>query len=234
MTLKTFKRLLPLLLIVALMIVGFALNWQRFLSFETLRYHHLELIEYVNNSPIMTPFMFMGTYAVSTALSIPGALILSLLGGYLFSQPWSTLYVLVGATTGASLLFLAAKTALKDLLYKKAGPRLKKMEKGFNKNAANYLLSLRLIPFFPFWLVNIAPAFFKVRFRTFFWTTLVGIAPGTFVATQAGRGLNAIFESDEPFSIASFFNVEMRIALICLGIFALIPIVIKKIREKKK
>jgi uncharacterized membrane protein YdjX (TVP38/TMEM64 family) len=137
---KTFKRSIPILLIITIMLVGFILNWQRFLSFETIRYHHLELIEYVNNNPIMTPFMFIGSYAVSTALSIPGALLLSLLGGYLFPQPWSTFYVLIGATTGASLLFLAAKTALKEQLYKKARPRLKKMEKGFNENAANYLL----------------------------------------------------------------------------------------------
>lgn len=231
---KTFlKKYGPILIIVTLMAVGYFSGFFQSLDYETLRYHHVELTEYVNDSPIMTPFMFIGVYAFATALSIPGGLILSLLGGFLFKQPWAMLYVLVGATLGATLLFLAARTAVGGLLKKKAGPRLAKMEEGFNKNPASYLLFLRFVPLFPFWLVNLAPAFFNVRLSTFIWTTLVGIAPGAFVFTQAGRGLGVIFETNASFSLGTIFNLQMRIALICLGIFALIPIVIRKWKEKK-
>jgi len=227
------KRFLPLTVIIVLMAILYFSGFYKALSFETLRYHHFELTEYVNNYPVMTPFMFTGAYAAATALSIPGGIFLSIIGGYLFDQPWCTLYVVVGATAGATLLFLAAKTALGDALRKKAGPRLQKMEAGFQKNAASYLLFLRFVPLFPFWLVNLAPAFFGVRLRTYIWTTFVGIIPGAFVFTQAGRGFNAVFETAEEFSLASVFNLQVKIALICLGLFALIPIVIKKWREKK-
>lgn len=226
------KKFIPILIIITLMLVGYFTGFYRSLDFDTLKYHHNELIEYVNNNPIMTPFMFMGAYAASTALSIPGGLLLSLLGGFLFRQPLCTIYVVIGATTGATLLFLAARTALGDFLKKRAGPFLKKMEKGFNENAVSYMLFLRFVPLFPFWLVNLAPAFFRVRLRTYIWTTLVGITPGAFVFTQAGRGLGAIFETSEDFSLASVLNIETKIALIALGIFALIPIFVKKWRKK--
>jgi len=230
---KKLWRYVPILIIAFLMMVGYFSGFYRALNFETLRYHHLELTEYVNNNPVMTPFMFTGAYGVATALSIPGGIFLSILGGYLFPQPWCTLYVVVGASVGATLLFLAARTAFGDLLKQKAGPHLQKMEAGFHKNAVSYLLFLRFVPLFPFWLVNLAPAFFNVRLRTYIWTTFVGILPGAFVFTQAGRGFNAVFETAEEFSLASVFNLQVKIALACLGLFALVPILIKKWREKK-
>lgn len=228
-----WKRFIPLLIILILMAIGYFSGFYKALNFDTLKYHHNELTEYVNNNPISTPFIYMGTYMAVTALSIPGGLLLSLLGGFLFPQPWCTIYVLIGATTGATILFLAARTAIGNFLRKKAGPRLAKMEKGFNKNAASYLLFLRFVPIFPFWLVNIAPAFFNVRLKTYIWTTLVGITPGAFVFTQAGRGLGAIFETADEFSVNAILNPQLKIALICLGIFALLPIIIKKLRKGK-
>lgn len=231
---KKFNRYIPILIIVILMLIGYFSGIYKALDFETLKYHHNEITEHVNNNPIMAPLIFLGAYVVVAALSIPVAIMLSLLSGFLFPQPLCTLYVVIGATIGATLIFLAARTAFGDSLKEKARPFLGKMKKGFNKNAASYLLFLRFVPFFPFWVVNLAPAFFNIRLWTFVWTTFVGIIPGTFVSTQAGRGLNAIFESSEEFSIASIFNIEMKIALVCLGIFSLIPIIIKKWKEKKK
>ncbi|NGX37544.1 MAG: hypothetical protein K1000chlam2_00700 [Chlamydiae bacterium] len=231
---KKFKRFLPIIIIVAAMAVIYFTGAYHALTYENLKFHHMELLEYVNDHPILTPFMFMGTYLVATSLSIPGGLFLSLIGGFLFPQPFCTIYVLIGATIGATCLFLAARTALGDALKKKAGPWLSKMEGGFNKNAASYMLFLRLVPVFPFWLVNLAPAFFNVRLRTYIWTTFVGILPGAFVFTQAGRGLSAIFESSEDFHIGLILNTQVKIALICLAVFALIPIIIKKVRERRQ
>ena len=95
------------------------------------------------------------------------------------------------------------------------------------------MLFLRFVPLFPFWIVNIAPAFFGVRLRTFVWTTLVGIAPGSFVFTLAGAGLETIFDTNQPFSISAIFNTQMKIALSLLGVFALVPILIKKIKKSR-
>ncbi|MBA3815833.1 MAG: VTT domain-containing protein, partial [Parachlamydiaceae bacterium] len=100
------------------------------------------------------------------------------------------------------------------------------------ENAASYLLFLRFVPLFPFWLVNIAPAFFGVSLLTFVWTTLVGIFPGTLVFTLAGAGLEKILENNEPFSLSTIFNTQIKMALILLGITALVPIALKRFRKK--
>lgn len=226
------KRYFPIILIVILMGVVYATGLYRDLSFKNLKAYHSDLLLYVSKHPISAPVIFIMVYIIATALSIPGGIFLSLLGGFLFPVPLSTLYVVIGATIGATLLFLSARSALGERLFQKAGPLLKKMEKGFKENAVSYLLFLRFVPLFPFWLVNLAPAVFNVKLRTFIWTTFVGILPGAYVFTQAGEGLGAIFQSQGGLSLDAIFNLKIKIALIGLGIFALIPIVIKKIRGK--
>jgi pyruvate/2-oxoglutarate dehydrogenase complex dihydrolipoamide dehydrogenase (E3) component/uncharacterized membrane protein YdjX (TVP38/TMEM64 family) len=223
-----WKRFIPLFLIIFLMIIAYSFGVHKYLSFETLQKRNLEIKHFVAEHPVLTPLLYMVIYTVAVALSLPGGAILSLAGGFLFPVPWSTLYVLAGATLGATVIFLAAKTFFGELLRKKAGPQLKKMEKGFQENAWSYLLFLRFVPLFPFWLVNIAPAFFNVRLVTYVWTTFVGIIPGAYVFTQAGTGLSAIFEKGESFSLDAVFNRQIRLALIAIALFALIPIAFKK------
>src|SRR3990167_1820694 len=202
------------------MVVIYFTGAYKYLSFETLKANHKLLKTLVVHHPVFVPFLFIVSYIIFTALSVPGGIFLSLLGGYLFPQPLSTFYVVFSATCGATLVFLAARTALGDILRKKAGPFLKKMESGFQKNAASYLLFLRFVPLFPFWMVNLAPAFFGVSLRTFVWTTLVGITPGSAVFTLVGGGLEKILESEQLFSIAAIFNIQLKIALTLLGLLA--------------
>jgi len=224
------RKYFPLLLILLLTAIVYFLKLHDFLTFEKLKEHRQQLKDIVAAHPLLSPFVFIAVYTTATALSIPGGLVLSVFGGFLFPQPWSTLYVVIAATLGACMLFLAAKTAFGDLLKRKAGPRLKRMQKGFEEDAANYLLFLRLVPIFPFWLVNLAPAFFGVPLSTFAWTTFFGIIPGSFVYTQAGVGLGAIFDSTKQLSQETVFNTQIKIALIGLAIFALLPVIVKKIR----
>jgi uncharacterized membrane protein YdjX (TVP38/TMEM64 family) len=229
---QKLKRFLPVIVILLGMAVIYLTGAYRYFSFESLKSYHHELKIFILAHPILVPFLYILAYIILTALSIPGAIFFTLLGGYLFPQPFSTLYVVFSATCGATLVFLAAKTALGDSLKQKAGPFLKKMEKGFQENAASYLLFLRFVPIFPFWIVNLAPAFFAVPLRTFIWTTLVGITPGSIVFTLAGGGLEKILETQQTFSISVIFNTELKIALTLLGILALVPIVIKKFKKK--
>jgi len=229
---KDVKKYLPIIIILIAMAIIYFSGIYHYLSFDALRIYHKSLKEFVEMHPIALPILFCLTYIISTALSIPGAIFLTLLGGYLFSQPFSTIYVLLSATCGATLIFLAARTALKDVLKIKAGPFLQKMESGFQENDASYLLFLRFVPLFPFWLVNIAPAFFGVSLFTFVWTTFVGIFPGTLVFTLAGGGLEKIVENNESFSLNSIFNTQMKMALILLGITALVPIAWKRFKKK--
>ncbi len=228
------KKWIPLLIIVVLMLTAYFSGLTEYLTFDNIKENREKLLGYIAHYPILTPLLFILIYIVATTLSIPGGAILSLIGGFLFGVPLSTLYVTVGATFGATFIFLAARTAFGDLLKKKAGPFLSKMEGGFQKNATSYLLFLRFIPLFPFWLVNLAPAFFNVKTRTYIWTTFVGIIPGAYVYTQAGSGLGAIFDQGKEFSIKSVLNIEIRIALILLALFALIPIFVRRLKNARK
>lgn len=228
---KRWPKFIPIIVIIILMFLIYFSGVGSYLSYDQLKAHRVEVIQTVQDHFLAASLLYIGAYILSSALSIPGAAFLSLAGGFLFPQPLSTIYVVIGATCGATCLFIAARTALQEVLKKKAGSLLYKMESGFKSNAVSYMLFLRLVPIFPFWLVNIAPAFFGVRLRTFFWTTLVGIIPGAFVFTQAGTGLGAILDSTEPFSIGQIFNTQIKIALIALACFALIPIAIKKLAK---
>lgn len=228
------KRFLPLLIILTLMVLVYASGLTDFLTFEALKDNRQMLLAFVNTHPILAPAAFILLYAAATALSIPGAVFLTLFGGFLFPQPLSTIFVVTGATSGAVIIFLAAKTAFGDILKEKAGKRLNKMRAGFQENATSYMLFLRLVPLFPFWLVNLAPAFFGVPLFTYAWTTFVGIIPGAFVYTQAGTGLGAILDSGEKFTLKGLFNPDVKIALVALGIFALLPVIIKKIWKRKR
>jgi len=228
---KIFFRFLPIIIVIILMIIIISIGGFKFFTFENLKNQHILMQDYLKNHSILFPLIFIAAYIIATALSIPGAVFLTILGGYLFGKYIGTIYVAIGATLGASILFLAAKTAIKDFFIKKAGPLMNKIGIGFKKNAHCYMLFLRFIPLFPFWLVNIVPAIFNIRYTTFLWTTFIGILPGTFVFAQAGVGLKSILEQ-ETFSLKSIFTFEVNLTLILLAIFALIPVVFKKIKNK--
>ncbi len=231
---EKIKKWIPLLVIVTLMIIAYFSGILHYFTFEKLQMHRHTIVAFVSEHWLLSPLLFILLYIIIAALSLPVGAFLSLIGGFLFPQPFSTLYIVIGATIGASLIFLAAKTAIGDLLKKKAGRLLTKIETGFRENGISYLLFLRLVPLFPFWLVNLAPAFLGVPLRTFVWTTFIGIIPGTFVFAQVGAGLGAILDSNQGFSIHGIFNWQVKIALIALGVFALIPIVIKKMKKNAR
>jgi uncharacterized membrane protein YdjX (TVP38/TMEM64 family) len=220
-------------LLIIFMIAVYFSDAHNYLSYEYLKEHRVYLTQQVKRYPIAAPISFIFTYALSTALSIPGGALLSILGGFLFPQPFSTLFVVIGATLGATSIFLIAKTTFRERYQHKSGKQINKMQARFKKNAAGYLLLLRLAPVFPFWLVNLAPTFFKVPLYTFVWTTFVGVIPSSFVLTQTGFGLAAIFESGESFSYGTVFNFQIQIALLALGIFALLLLFIRAWSKQK-
>src|SRR5271156_3592843 len=196
------KKWIPFFLIIVLMMIAYFSGVLHYFSFPMLQIHRHAIVAFVSEHWILSPLLFILLYIIVAALSLPVGVFLSLLGGFLFPQPFSTLYIVIGATLGASCIFFAAKTALRDLLKEKASKFLPKIEAGFRENGVSYLLFLRLVPLFPFWLVNLAPAFLGVNLRTFIWTTFVGIIPGAFVFAQAGEGLGAILDSNQGFSIS--------------------------------
>jgi uncharacterized membrane protein YdjX (TVP38/TMEM64 family) len=212
--------------------IAFAISATHTPTFQMMQSLQITILQFHQQHPLLTPILFMAAYIFYALLSLPGIFILSLMAGFLFEQPYSTIYVIVAATIGGSLLFLAARTAFGEILYRKAGESLTKMREGFLKNAMNYLLFLRLLPLFPFWLVNVAGAFFTVPFFTFVWTTFVGMIPSVFIYTQAGKGLSTLLSSGEAIHPTSLFNINLVVGLIGLAFLPLLPIFFRKNVQK--
>lgn len=228
----SFKRLLPLLVLVAGLVVFVALGLHRYLSFEVLRDNREALLTWVQQNGLLAALVYMTVYAVAVAFSLPGGLVLSITGGFLFGALLGSLYILIGATVGATALFVIAKSALGDFLRAKAGPWLQKMEAGFRENALSYLLVLRLVPLFPFFVVNLVPAFLGVPLSTYVIGTFFGIMPGVFVFASVGAGLGSIFDKGEAFSAAGILTPQIVMALLGLAILVLIPVIYKKIKAR--
>jgi uncharacterized membrane protein YdjX (TVP38/TMEM64 family) len=202
-----------------------------YLSFPALARNREWLALQVDELGYAAALIFILAYALCTALSLPTGLLLSTLGGFLFGTFWGGLFNLVGATLGATLVFLAAKTVLGDVLRARAGPFLKKLEAGFRENELSYMLVLRLVPLFPFWLVNLAPAFLGVRTSTFVGGTFLGIIPGAFVFASVGTGLGAILASGRTPDGAILLQPHIILPIVGLAVLALIPVAMKRFRR---
>jgi uncharacterized membrane protein YdjX (TVP38/TMEM64 family) len=224
------KRFVPLAILALAIVVVLATGLDHYLSFDQLKQNRAQLLDFVDRHALLAPLLFMVIYAAVIALSIPGGAVLTIAGGFLFGVALGTLYVVIAATVGASLVFLAAKTALGDSLRRKAGPWMRRMEDGFRENALNYLLFLRLIPVFPFWLVNLVPAFLGVAFPTYVGATFVGIIPGSLVYASVGNGLGAVFDSGQSPDLGIIFRPAIILPIVGLAVLAILPVAYKKIR----
>jgi uncharacterized membrane protein YdjX (TVP38/TMEM64 family) len=227
-----WTRLIPLLVLVAALILFFATGLYRYFTFTALKTHREQLLAWTQNNHGIAAISYILIYIVAAAVSIPGATILTLIGGFLFGLWVGTFYVVIAATIGACLIFIAAKTALANLLKKKAGKFINKLEAGFKANAANYLLFLRLVPVFPFWLVNIVAGLFDVKLSTFFITTVVGIIPGSFVYVSVGNGLGALFAEGKTPDLSIIFKPSILLPILGLAVLSLVPIIYKRWRNK--
>ncbi|MFQ5519556.1 MAG: TVP38/TMEM64 family protein, partial [Mariprofundus sp.] len=143
------------------------------------------------------------------------------------------MYAVIGASVGATALFLVAKTSLGDYLLAKAGGSIQKMQQGFADNALSYLLVLRLVPLFPFFLVNLAPAFLGVSLRVYIIATVFGIMPAAFVYALAGSGLGSVLDQGEAVTLTGILTPEILAALLGLALLALVPVIYKQFNRKK-
>ncbi len=208
-------------------------KWYEYLSFSALQAHHQQLQQWISQHYVLTVFLYMLIYIIAVAVSVPGATILTLVGGFLFGIIPGTIYVVISATIGACLIFLAVKTAFARWLEEKAKGWVSRMEKGFQENAFSYTLFLRFVPLFPFWVINIVPALLDVRLRTFFFATILGIIPGSFVYVLVGNGLGSILNTGEEPNLGIIFQPEVLLPLLALALLALVPILYKKFKRSK-
>lgn len=229
----SFKRLAPMLLLAALIATAFALRLDRYLTLDSLHDNRATLKDYVGSHPLTAAIVYTLAYAVVVALSLPGATIMTLAGGFLFGVPVGATLTVIGATVGAALLFLIARSAFGDVLRARAGPFLARMAEGFRKDAFSYLLFLRLVPAFPFWAVNLAPALLGMRLAPFVAATALGIVPGTTVYTAFGASLGQLFETGAEVRLKDVFSPPLLAALIGLGCLSMLPIALRRFREAK-
>jgi uncharacterized membrane protein YdjX (TVP38/TMEM64 family) len=212
---------------VAVIVAFFALDGQRYLSLEAVKANRDALLVFAEAHFVPALALAFLAYAGAVAFSLPGGLVLSLTMGFLFGRWVGTVVAVLAATLGATLVFLAARYLFADAARRRMGPLGEKISAGFAENAFHYLLFLRLVPLFPFFLVNLAPAFTRINLRTYVTGTFIGIIPGTFVYVNLGQTLGRID------SLSGLVSTETIGAFVLLGLFALVPVFVKKFRAAR-
>ncbi|MEQ9436604.1 VTT domain-containing protein [Hyphomonas sp.] len=225
-------RLWPLYVIGAGLLASWAFGLFDYFSLETLRTQQDALRGFVSEHLVLAVGAYVLIYAAATLFMIPGALWITIAGGFLFGLYGGTPATVAGATLGASLLFFAARTSVGAALRERAGPFVKKMERGFQEDALSYMFALRFLPIVPFPVANIAPAVLGARYRDYAITTALGIIPGVIAYTWIGAGLGATFAAGEDPNIANIAR-NLVPAFAALGVVSLIPVAYKKLFSKK-
>jgi uncharacterized membrane protein YdjX (TVP38/TMEM64 family) len=225
------RRLAPLVALAAILVLFWALHLDRYVNFATLRDNRAILTAFVAQYRAWAALLFVALYVVVIAASLPIGSLLSIAGGFLFGTILGTLCVLVGATIGATLLFLAAKSAIGDSLRRRMGPLGDRLARDLAQNAFSYLLVLRLVPLFPFWLVNLVPAAAGIALRVYVLATFLGIIPATAVYVSIGSGLGAVLERGETPDLSTIFSWSVLGPLLGLAGLALIPVIYRRIRR---
>ncbi|WP_245943948.1 TVP38/TMEM64 family protein [Acuticoccus kandeliae] len=239
-----WRRLLPLAVVGAAMVLFYVFDLHEHISLQEIIRRHEKLEALERDRTFMMVFAYLALYVLAVAVSFPGASLLTILGGLLFGPVLATLLTVVAATAGGAIIFLAAKTSLGAMLRARAGRFSQRLAEGFEADAFSYLLFLRLIPLFPFWLINVAPALFNVSLRTFVAATAIGIVPGTFAYALLGSGLKGVIKAQEranpgcadagtcKVDLGALFSPGLIAAIVLLSLVALVPVFWKRWRTR--
>lgn len=221
---KNLRRFAPIIALATAALVVLGLDLDAYISLAQLAAHEAELKHFAASAPVLAAGIFVTLYIVIVALSLPLATIMTLSGGLIFGTGLGWAFTLMGATLGACVIFLATKTAIGDSLRARTDGHLKQFEQGFARHAASYLLFVRFVPLFPFFVVNIASALVGAGFWVFALTTAIGIAPGSFVYAALGNGMGLILAQGGQPDMGIIFNPAIWLPLAGLGVLSLAPI----------
>lgn len=225
------KKIIPFSIILLFSVIMYVFDLYNYLNFESFKVYKDYLKQIVEEKFLLSIFIYIFTYISAVVFFIPVATFMTIIGGFLFGQLLGTCIVVVSATIGAGILFYTAKLASSDLLSKKNIKIIEKMKVGFQENTFSYILTLRLIPIFPFFLVNLASAFFQVSFKIFALGTFLGIIPGTFIYISMGVALEKLSKEKE-LSLNLIFEPKIFLPLLGLGLLAITPVAYKKIIKR--
>lgn len=235
----SLRRNLPLIAILLVAVIG-AVTLRDYLSFATLRDNREALMAFRDNHYLATVLVYVALYAVMVAFSLPGAVFVTLAGGFLFGLWFGTLFTVTAATLGATLLFLAARLGFGDIFGKsvdnlsgKLGQIVQKIKTGLDENQWSMLFIIRLVPLVPFFVANLIPAVMQVPLSRYVVSTFFGIMPGTFVFTSVGAGLGEVFARGETPDLGIIFEPHVIGPLLGLAALSLLPAFVKAVTGKK-
>ena len=231
-------RLGPPAFLLGLLVLLVGLGFRYEITLESLVDMRHRFHDVLDHHRALALLAFVAAYILVGAFCLPGSPLLTAMGGLMFGWLAGGIATIVGATIGATILFLVARTALGPTLTQRAGPWLTKLRAGFGRDALSYLLFVRLVPAFPFWFVNVAAAILGVSLRTFVIGTFFGIIPATFTFAIAGAGLDRALVVHADCVAAkgagnctlTLLTWELMVALVLLGLLALLPVAIKRWR----
>lgn len=222
------RRLVPLGLLVVAGIAFVAAGGHHYLTLAALAENRDWLCGLAARWGVAAAFLYVAIYGILIALSVPGGTILTIAGGFLFGTWLGGLCAIVGATLGATAVFIAARAGFGGMA-RRAGPFLGRLEAGFRADAFNYLLVLRLVPIFPFWLVNLVPAVAGIKLPSYVFATFLGIIPGTLVYASLGNGLGNVIEQPDPEILV---HPSVLLPMAGLAVLALVPVWYRRRRRK--
>jgi uncharacterized membrane protein YdjX (TVP38/TMEM64 family) len=241
---RALWRFAPIAAVVALIALAYGLGLHRDLSFETLIRHRAVIDQFIAVHGIAAVAGYIALYIAVVSLSLPGGAILTVIAGFLFGPVLGTVAAGFGAVVGATVMFLIARSVCGEFLTRRAGPFAAKLADGFQADAFNYLLFLRLVPF-PFWLVNLAPALFGIPLKTFVVATAIGIIPATATFAIFGAGLGSVMTVQQlqysaclaagrndcsvEFDVSHVLTPTLLAALAALGVLALVPVLARRL-----
>ncbi|MDP1731098.1 MAG: VTT domain-containing protein [Devosia sp.] len=233
-----YWRFLPLALVAAGLALAYAMGWHSYLTLEYLSASRAALKAAASQHLVLTLLAYMVTYSIAVTFSFPATWMLTVFGGFLFGWIAGGAAAAIGATVGATALFRAARSAFGDSLRKRVGSTIARLASGFERDAFGYLLALRLVPVIPFFVLNIAPAMFKVRVQAFIAATFLGILPGTFIYAFLGESVDEVLlaaqRAGRGVTAQDLVTPEITWALVALAAVAAIPPVVRLMRSTRR
>lgn len=229
---KNLARTLPLILIISIICIALHYRLAHYLSFEAIKTHKTLLLNWIHGHYIASVCSFILFYIIIVSLSIPGPVFLTLTSGFLFGYLWGAIYDVIGATIGATVIFLIVQFSIGQWLAEKNARWVKRMQSGFQENALQYLLFLRLVPLFPFPVINVVSGILNIRTSTYIIGTFFGIMPGSFVYAWLGHGLGYAFSTGKAPNLSVIFQPSIFWPIIGLAALSLCPIIAKRIKKQ--
>jgi uncharacterized membrane protein YdjX (TVP38/TMEM64 family) len=222
---QLLRRFWPLALLIAAIAAAWSSGLAQQIGWEPLARNHAELLAWVGSHPTVAPFLYIAIYAVAAALAFPEAAVLTVAGGLLFGTLVGGALAIAGSSIGAIVLFLAVRYHLAEAIARRRGRFLRALRVGLRRNGFNFLVAIRLVPAFPFWLVNFAAGLSGMRLAPYAAATVIGIIPATFVYASVGAGLGDVLAMGGQPDLAVIFSPRVLGPLIALAALALLPVV---------